>query len=116
MLASFLFRTLETVTMESFSAFAMSFIRAAIEAILSSILCKFQSRLIQHANIYCVESLAARRSAPKVEAQTKLFGSIIQCSLREEELVLRIGARVEADDDFRLRDRVVNPVVERVAE
>jgi hypothetical protein len=55
-------------------------------------------------------------SIREVAAEAELGSGFVQRDLGEEELVLRVGIGVEADDDLGPRDRVTYTVVKGVAQ
>jgi hypothetical protein len=55
-------------------------------------------------------------SVREVAAEAERCSGFVQCGLGKEELMLRVGVGVEADDDLRPHDRVTYAVVKGVAE
>jgi hypothetical protein len=52
----------------------------------------------------------------KISAESQLRSGDIQRGLRSEEALLRVGLRIEADDDLGVFHGIVNAVVEGIAE
>ena len=57
-----------------------------------------------------------RASIGEVAAETELYRGFVQSGLGKEELMLRVGISVEANDDLGPSDRVTYAVVKGVAE